>query len=113
MTPAHVTNDEGAIHTYFEVYQVRPGTSYDVEIRLAPIELTDEILRLAPEDLDFRLQFTAEMTGDIGRHHLRLDLGDAAPGEYSLAVRIQDVDTKAYSLPSITEVFVPREGGGR
>lgn len=113
ITPAHVANDDGSIHAYFEVYQVRPGTAYEVEIRMAPIELTDEILRLDPGELDFRLQFTAEMTGDIGRHHVRLDLGDAAPGEYSLAVRVQDDDTKAYSLPAVTDVFVPRAGGGR
>ena len=113
VTPAHITNADGSIHTYFEVYQVRPGTNYEVEIRLAPVELTDEILRLDPDELDFRLTFTAQMSGEIGRHHLRLDLGDAPPGEYSLAVRIQDVDTKAYSLPSITDVFVPRESGGR
>lgn len=113
ITPAHVVNADGSIHTYFEVYQLRPGSSYDVEIRLAPVELTDEILRLDPSELDFRLQFTSEMTGEVGRHHLRLELGGAAPGEYSLAVRIQDVATGAYSLPSITEVFVPRDGGGR
>ena len=113
VTPAHVTNADGSIHSYFEVYQVRPGTNYEVEIRLAPVELTDEILRLDPDELDFRLTFTAQMTGEIGRHHLRLDLGDAAPGEYSLAVRIQDAETKAYSLPSITDVFVPREPNGR
>ncbi|HEM45754.1 MAG TPA: hypothetical protein ENO23_01790 [Alphaproteobacteria bacterium] len=113
ITPAHVTNADGSIHTYFEVYQVRPGTSYEVEIRMAPVELTERILRLDPSELDFRLQFTAEMEGAIGRHHLRLDLGDAPPGEYSLAVRVQDVDTEAYSLPAVTEVFVPREAGGR
>lgn len=113
ITPAHVANDDGSVHAYFEVYQVRPGTEYEVEIRMAPLEATDEILRLDPAELDFRLQFTAEMTGEIGRHHVRLDLGDAAPGEYSLAVRVQDADTEAYSLPAVTDVFVPRAGGGR
>jgi len=113
VVPSHVTNGDGSIYTYFEVYQVRPGTRYQVEIRMAPVELTDEILRLDPDELDFRLQFTAQMSGDIGRHPLRLDLGDAPPGEYSLAVRVQDVVTGAYSLPSITDVFIPREGDGR
>lgn len=113
ITPAHVTDAEGMIHTYFEVYRVRPGTNYEVEIRMAPVELTEEILRLDPAELDFRLQFTTQMTGEIGRHHLRLDLGDATPGEYSLAVRVQDVDSKAYSLPSVTDVFVAGEAGGR
>jgi len=113
ITPAHVTNDDGSIHAYFEVYQVRPGTNYEVEVRLAPVELTERILRLDPSELDFRLQFTAEMSGEIGRHHLRLDLGDAAPGEYSLAVRVQDTDSKAYSLPAVTDAFVRRAGGNR
>ena len=113
ITPAHVTNDDGSIHAYFEVYEVRPGTEYEVEIRMAPVESTEEILRLDPAELDFRLRFTAEMTEEIGRHHVRLDLGDAAPGEYSVAVRVQDADTKAYSLPAVTDVFVPRAGGGR
>ena len=113
ITPAHVANDDGSIHAYFEVYQVRPGTEYEVEIRMAPVELTEEILRLDPGELDYRLQFTTEMTGEIGRHHVRLELGDAVSGEYSLAVRVQDVDTKAYSLPAVTDVFVPRAGVGR
>jgi len=113
ITPAHVTNDDGSIHAYFEVYQVRPDTEYEVEIRMAPVELTGEILRLDPAELDFRLQFTAEMTDEIGRHHVRLDLGNAAPGEYSVAVRVQDADTRAYSLPAVTDVFVPRAGRGR
>jgi hypothetical protein len=43
------------------------------------------------------------MPGDI---HLRLDLSDTEPGEYVLAVRIQDDESKAYSLPSVTDVFV-------
>jgi hypothetical protein len=113
VTPAHVTNNDGSIHAYFEIYQVRPGTEYEVEIRMAPIELTGQILRLDPSELDFRLQFTELMSGEVGRHHLRLDLGGAAPGEYSLAVRVQDVDTKAYSLPAVTDVFVPRAGANR
>lgn len=113
VSPTHVTNGDGSIYTYFEVYQVRPGTRYQVEIRMAPVEKRDEILRLDPGDLAFRLQFTSQMAGAIGRHPLRLDLGDAPPGEYSLAVRVQDVVTKAYSLPSITEVFVDREPEAR
>jgi len=113
VTPSHVANDDGTLFTYFEVYQVRPGTGYQVEIRMAPVEKTDEILRLDPGDLDFRLQFTVQMTGAIGRHNLRLDLGDAPPGVYALAVRVQDIDTKAYSLPAVTDVFIPREAGRR
>ena len=108
VSPAHITNPDGSIHTYFEAYGVRPGTRYDVEFRLAPVGTADRIWRLEPDDLGFRLRFTAEMPGDIGRHHLRLDLSDTEPGEYVLAVRIQDEDTKAYSLPSVTDVFVAR-----
>jgi len=106
VSPAHVTNPDGSIHTYFEVYGVRSGTAYDVELRLAPRDAAERIWRLGPGDLGFRLEFTSEMAGDIGRHHLRLDLGDTEPGEYVLAVRIQDADTRAYSLPSVTDVFV-------
>jgi hypothetical protein len=87
-----------------------------VEIRMAPVDKTDEILRLDPGDLDFRLQFTTRMSGTIGRHNLRLDLSDAPPGSYALAVRVQDVVTGAFSLPSITDVFIPEGGspeGGR
>lgn len=110
VTPAHVTNADASIHTYFEVYGVSPETKYDVEFRLAPVDVAGRIWRLEPDDLAFRLRFTAEMPGDVGRHHLELDLGDTEPGEYVLAVRIQDEDTKAYSLPSVTDVFV-LEGG--
>jgi len=39
-------------------------------------------------------------------HHLRLELGDTKPGEYTLAVRVQDADSKAYSLPAVTDLFV-------
>jgi len=106
VSPAHVTNPDGSIHTYFEVYGVRPGTAYDVELRLTETDAAERIWRLKPGDLGFRLEFTAEMAGDIGRHHLRLDLGDTEPGEYVLAVRIQDEDSGAYSLPSVTDVFV-------
>lgn len=106
VSPAHITNPDGSIHTYFEVYGVDPGTRYDVELRLAPTEAAERIWRLEPDDLGFRLQFTSEMSGEIGRHHLRLDLGDTEPGEYTLSVRIQDEETEAYSLPSVTDVYV-------
>ena len=111
VTPAHVTNEDGGIHTYFEVYGIRPATNYDVEFRLAPVDVAERIWRLEPGDLGFRLQFTAEMPGDVGRHHLLLDLSETAPGEYVLAVRVQDENTKAYSLPSVTDVFVRERSG--
>ncbi len=106
VTPNHVTNPDGSIHTYFEAYGVRPGTRYEVEFRLTETDAAGRIWRLEPDDLAFRLQFTSEMEGDIGRHHLRLDLGDTEPGAYVLAVRIQDEDTSAYSLPAVTDIFV-------
>lgn len=106
VSPAHVTNPDGSIHTYFEVYGVQPGARYGVEFRLAPVEASERIWRLEPDDLGFRLRFTSEMPGDIGRHHLRLDLSDTEPGEYVLAVRIQDEASRAYSLPSVTDMFV-------
>lgn len=106
VSPAHITNPDGSIHTYFEVYGVGQGTEYDVELRLVLADDAEDIWRRAADDLAFRLQFRSEMGGDIGRHHLRLDLGDTKPGEYLLAVRIQTADTKTYSLPAITDVFV-------
>ncbi|MGI9038762.1 MAG: hypothetical protein ACR2GQ_07865 [Gemmatimonadota bacterium] len=106
VSPAHITNADGSIHVYFEAYGVRPGSRYDIELRLAPVDVADRIWRLEPDDLGFRLQFATEMPGDIGRHHLRLDLSDTEPGEYTLAVRIQDEQSKAYSLPAVTDIFV-------
>ena len=106
VTPAHITNPDGSIHTYFEVYGVDPGTRYDVEFRMVREDDAERIWRIEPGDLAFRLQFSSQMTGDIGRHHLRLDLSDTEPGEYVLGVRIQDESSKAYSLPSVTDVFV-------
>lgn len=107
VSPAHVTSPDGSIHTYFEVYGVDAGTHYDVEFRMVPSDAAERIWRIDPGDLAFRLQFSAQMSGDIGRHHLRLDLGDTKPGAYVLAVRIQDEKTKAYSRPSVTDVFIP------
>lgn len=108
VTPAHITNPDGSLHAYFEVYGIRPGRRYDIEVRMVPTEAADRIWRLDPDDLAFRFQFTSEMQSDIGRHHLRLDLGDTEPGQYVLAVRSQDEETKAYSLPAVTHVFVAK-----
>lgn len=106
VTPAHITNPDGSIRTYFEVYGVDPGTRYDVEFRMVREDDAERIWRIEPGDLAFRLQFSSQMTGDIGRHHLRLELSDTESGEYVLGVRIQDESSKAYSLPSVTDVFV-------
>ncbi|MFW6039691.1 MAG: hypothetical protein ACOC9N_01275 [Gemmatimonadota bacterium] len=110
VSPSHVTNPDGSIHTYFEVYGVRPGRRYDVEFRLAETSAAGRIWRLEPDDLAFRLRFTSEMEGDIGPHHLRLDLGGTEPGAYVLAVRIQDEETTAYSLPAVTDILVAEQG---
>ncbi|MEE8487779.1 MAG: hypothetical protein V3S56_06395, partial [Gemmatimonadota bacterium] len=106
LSPVHNTNPDGSIHTYFEVYGIRSGTEYDVEVRLIDADKAERIWRLQSKDVAFRLQFRSQMSGEIGRHHLRLELGDTKPGEYMLAVRIQDADSKAYSLPVITDLFV-------
>lgn len=106
VTPAHITNPDGSILTYFEVYGIDPGTRYDVEFRMVREGDAERIWRIEPGDLAFRLQFSSQMMGDIGRHHLRLDLSGTEPGEYVLGVRIQDERSKAYSLPSVTNVFV-------
>jgi len=108
VTPAHVTNPDGSIHTYFEVYGVDPGTRYDVEFRMVRDDDAERIWRIETGDLAFRLQFSSQMTGDIGRHHLRLDLSGTEPGEYVLGVRIQDESSKAYSLPSVIDLFVSK-----
>jgi hypothetical protein len=79
-----------------------------VEFRLVRERDAERIWRIEPGDLAFRLQFSSRMTGDIGRHHLRLDLSGTEPGEYVLGVRIQDDSSKAYSLPSVTDVFVAK-----
>ncbi|MDH3297346.1 MAG: hypothetical protein OEM96_03555 [Gemmatimonadota bacterium] len=112
VSPAHMTNPDGTIHTYFEAYGVRSGGKYDVELRLVAAEDAEDVWRLQGTELAFRLQFEAEMSGDIGRHHLRLELGGTAPGVYMLAVRVQDADSKTYSLPAITDLFVRESGQG-
>ena len=38
ITPSHVTGPNGELHVYFEVYGMRDGTPYEVEIR-APLEI--------------------------------------------------------------------------
>jgi GWxTD domain-containing protein len=106
VSPSHITNTDGTVHTYFEVYGIRSGNEYDVEVRLAGEDKADRIFRLDPDDLAFRLEFGAEANGDVGRHHLRLELGDTDAGEYVLAVRVRDTSLNAYSLPAITNMFV-------
>ncbi|MFW6083873.1 MAG: hypothetical protein ACODAA_01530 [Gemmatimonadota bacterium] len=124
VSPDHVANPSGEIHAYFEVYGVRRTAEYEVELRLTPGEDADDadgaadVFAIDPSDLPFRLQFTDRMPyRRIGRHSLRLDLADTAPGEYLLAVRVRDVDTETRSLPSTTPVFVPDaaavDGAGR
>jgi len=106
LSPVHNTNPDGSIHTYFEVYGIRSGTKYDVEVRLIASDKAERIWRRQSRDMAFRLEFQSEMNGKIGRHHLRLELGDTKPGEYTLAVRVQDADSRGYSLPAVTDIFV-------
>ncbi len=106
LSPVHNTNPDGSIHTYFEAYGMRPGTEYDVEVRLIEADKADRLWRPDAKNVAFQLQFRSEMRDDIGRHHLRLELGDTKPGEYMLGVRIQDANTRRYSLPTVTNLFV-------
>lgn len=106
VSPSHVTNPDGSIHVYFEAYNIPRGNRYSVELRLIEEDAVDRVWRLEASDLAFRLQFASEGSGSINRHHLELDLGETEPGNYLLAVRVQDQETEAYSLPSVTDILV-------
>lgn len=107
VSPDHVTNEDGEIHVYFEVYGVRRTGDYEVEVRLTKHRLASEVFELDPSEVPFRLGFTGTMPyGRIGRHALRLDLSGTPPGEYDLSVRIRDIDTGTRSLPSVTPIIV-------
>lgn len=107
VSPDHVTNADGEIHVYFEVYGVRRTADYDVEIRLTKNRPVAEVFELDPSEVPFRLDFTATMPyGRVGRHALRLDLSDTPPGEYDLAVRARDAGTGTRGLPTVTPIVV-------
>ena len=109
ITAAHATRPDGTVHLYFEVYGIRPGAGYDVELRLVEEDDADRIWRLDQDDLAFRLGFSSEMSDDgsgIGRHHLRLDFSDSRDGAYLLGVQVTKSQTGERSLPVVTPIAV-------
>ena len=110
--PTHVVSGAGNAHIYFEVYGIRPGTGYDVEVRVVADSAADRIFEVGPEEAAFVLRFpsvaTADRTGlGVGRHHLRVELGPSPPGAYLLAIRITDRTTGIQSLPAVTPLYRP------
>lgn len=109
VTPSHVTNPDGSVHIYFEVYGVRRSGEYDVEIRLAKDKNGDEIFGEDADAVPFRLQFAAQMPNSgVGHHAVRLDLAETDPDLYALAIRVVDRTTGTRSLPATTPVRVAR-----
>jgi hypothetical protein len=109
VTPSHVTNPDGSIHIYFEVYGIRGSGEYDVEVRMAKDKTGDEIFGEDADAVPFRLQFAAQMpNARVGRHAVRLDLGDTEPDLYALAIRVVDRTTGTRSLPAVTPIRVAR-----
>jgi hypothetical protein len=110
--PTHVVSPDGTAHTYFEVYGIRPGVTYDVDVRVVPEVGVDMAFDLAPDSLVFGLKFPSIATVDreglgIGRHYLQVELGSSPPGAYLLAVRITDRSTGITSLPAVTPLYRP------
>ena len=110
--PTHVVSPDGKAHTYFEVYGIRPGAGYDVDVRVVPEAAADMAFDLAPDNLVFRLRFPSIATVDreglgIGRHYLQVELGSSPPGAYLLAVRVTDRSTGIESLPAVTPLYRP------
>jgi len=114
--PTHVVSGGGNAHIYFEVYGIRPGTDYDVEVRVVADAETDRIFKIGREEAAFAVRFpsvaTADRTGlGIGRHHLRVELGPSPPGAYLLAVRVTARGTGIESLPAVTPLYRPEVRG--
>jgi hypothetical protein len=110
--PTHVVSADGTAHMYFEVYGIRPTTTYDVEVRVVPEEAADMAFDLGPENLAFAVRFPSVAAADraglgIGRHYLRVELGQSEPGAYLLAVRVIDRSTGIESLPAVTPLYRP------
>ncbi len=109
VTAAHVTGPDGTVHIYFEVYGIRPGEEYDVEIRLVAEDDADRIWQLDRKTSPIGSRFSSgmsEQTDGIGRHHLRLDLSDSASGPYLLGVQVNKASTGEHSLPITTPIGV-------
>jgi len=108
VSPSHITTPDGWLHLYFEVYGLRDGAPYDVEIRVVPEGDAERIWAITPGDLAYRASFASEMPGasGIGPHHLRMDLSDTPAGAYVLGVRVTDMDSGLQSLPATTPVLI-------
>jgi hypothetical protein len=107
ITPSHVTTPDGELHLYFEVYGMRDGTPYEVEIRAVPERDANLIWAITATDLAYRASFESAMPGTSGisPHHIRLDLADTSAGAYVLGVRVTDRDSGRQSLPVTTPVL--------
>ncbi|MEN8145595.1 MAG: hypothetical protein ABFS14_11655 [Gemmatimonadota bacterium] len=107
VTPAHITDTEGNVHVYFEAYGLPAGTEYEVELRLGRTDDARALFAESRDDLPFRLAFSGTMPGSgIGRHHLRLELGDTKPGAYTLGIQVTEPSAGVSSLPSVTPLRV-------
>lgn len=105
VSPTHKTSPAGKVHLYFETYGMESGAAYSVEVRVVPEDSADEMWQMDAREAAFRLVFNSQMPdGGIGRHHLRLDLSDTAPGDYTLGLRIRDAATDRESLPATTPI---------
>jgi len=108
VSPSHITTPDGWLHLYFEVYGLRDGTPYEVEIRLVPERDAERVWAITTGELAYRASFASEMPGTsgIGPHHLRMDLSDTPAGAYVLGVRVTDTDSGLQSLPATTPVLI-------
>ena len=112
ISPTHVVSEGGTAHIYFEVYGIRPRAGYDVEVRVVADAEADRVFEIGPEAAAFTLRFPSAAVTDraglgIGRHHLRVELGDSSPGAYLLAIRVTDLGTGIESLPAVTPLYRP------
>jgi hypothetical protein len=110
--PTHVVGVGGTAHIYFEVYGVAPGSAYEVEVRVVADSAAVRMFEIGPEEAAFILRFPSSAGSDrsglgLGRHHLRVELGDSPPGPYLLAVRVTDQASRISSLPAVTPLYRP------
>ena len=107
VSPSHLTNPDGELHLYFEVYGLPAGAPYEVEIRAVPEPDAQQIWAVQPGALAYRASFSSEMpgSGGISAHHLQLDLSDTPEGAYVLGVRVADAESGQQSLPATTPII--------
>jgi len=97
-TPVSITDDSGRAWLYFEAYGLSPRGEYVTEIRMEPRDEGEAFTLTypgsppaSPEAADHRV--------------LRLDLGDAEPGEYGATITVTDASGRR-SLPIETSLVV-------